>query len=119
MVSSPGSTGFRVRSDPKRQGPAAEPAPWAEVILVCVKCAAKLGRAHHGKSELRSDIKRALKDRGIKGVRVLATTCLDLCPKGGQTLALGHELASGTLRVLDEDGDADGVVNWLAGLRER
>jgi hypothetical protein len=119
MGSSIGSTRVRVPSTLKSRGPAAEAAPWSEVILVCVKCAAKLGRALHGKSELRGDIKRALKDRGIKGVRVLDTTCLDLCPKGGQTLALGRELASGTLRVLDEDGDADGVVNWLAGLRER
>jgi predicted metal-binding protein len=91
-----------------------EDAPFEDVILVCSKCAAKLGRGHKGKTELRGELKGALKRLGLsKAIRVADTTCLDLCPKNGQTVALGRELAAGQLRVVGADADGDDVAKLL------
>jgi predicted metal-binding protein len=91
-----------------------EAAPFKDVILVCSKCAAKLGRGHKGKTELRSELKSALKRLGLaKKIRVADTTCLDLCPKNGQTVALGRELAAGRLRVVGADADGEDVAKLL------
>jgi predicted metal-binding protein len=91
-----------------------EPAPWSDVVAICAKCAAKLGRGHKGKTELRGEIKQALKKRGLaEDIRVVETTCLDLCPKGGQTVATGRQLAKGRLTVVGPDADGEAVVTLL------
>jgi hypothetical protein len=91
-----------------------EDAPWSEVVLVCAKCAAKLGRGRKGKTELRGEIRHALKARGLgKRVRVVETGCLDLCPKDGQTIATGRQLAKGRLAVFGPRADGDEVVEGL------
>jgi predicted metal-binding protein len=91
-----------------------EPAPFEEVLLICSKCAAKLGRGHKGKAELRGELKQALKKRGLaKSMRVVETTCLDLCPKNGQTIALGRDLAAGRLWVFGPDADGEAVAKRL------
>ena len=91
-----------------------EPAPFEDVLIICSKCAAKLGRGRKGKTELRGELKHALKKRGLgKSVRVVETTCLDLCPKGGQTVALGRDLAAGRLWVVGPDADGEDVVKLL------
>ncbi len=93
-----------------------EPAPWSEVILVCAKCAAKLGRGSKGKTELRGEIKHALKHHGLgKSVRVAETTCLDLCPKNAQTIATRQGLAAGRLSVFGPEADGETVVEGLFG----
>ena len=94
--------------------PIDEPAPWSEVVLICAKCAAKLGRGRKGRTELRGEIKHALKHRGLgKQVRVVETTCLDLCPKNGQTIATRRSLAEGRLCVFAADADGTTVVGRL------
>jgi predicted metal-binding protein len=94
----------------------AEPAPWSDVVLICAKCAAKLDRGSRGKTELRGEVKQALKKSGLgKHVRVVETTCLDLCPKGGQTVATGSQLAEGRLMVVGPDADGEAVVKLLFG----
>jgi len=91
-----------------------EPAPFDDVVLICAKCAAKLGRGRKGKTELKGEVKDALKRHGLgKSVRVAETTCLDLCPKNGQTIALGGGLAEGRLWVLDADADGDTVAKLV------
>jgi hypothetical protein len=90
-----------------------EPAPWSDVVLVCAKCAAKLGRGHKGKSELRGEIKQAVKLAGLKGVRVADVGCLDLCPKNGQTVATSRQMAEGRLMVVGPQADGAAVVRLL------
>jgi hypothetical protein len=86
------------------------------VILICSKCAAKLGRGHKGKTELRGEVKHALKKAGLGGrVRVVDTTCLDLCPKGGQTVAIGAQLSQGILTFMGPEADGRQVVEALLG----
>jgi predicted metal-binding protein len=93
-----------------------EPAPWTEVVLVCAKCAAKLGRGSKGKTELRGEIKQALKRRGLgHSVRVVETGCLDLCPKDGQTVATGRQMGQGRLSVFAPEADGERVVKVLFG----
>jgi predicted metal-binding protein len=91
-----------------------ETAPFKDVILICSKCAAKLGRGHKGKTQLRGELKGALKRLGLaKTIRVADTTCLDHCPKKGQTIVLGRELAAGRLRVVGADADGEDVAKFL------
>jgi predicted metal-binding protein len=91
-------------------------APWSEVVLVCAKCAAKAGRGHKGKTELRGELKRALKRRGLgDSVRVLDASCLDLCPKDGQTVATGRQLADGQLLVVSPEASGEEVARLLFG----
>jgi len=94
--------------------PRTEPAPWSDVVVICTKCAAKLGRGHRGKTELRGEIKHALKHRGLgKRIRVVEVSCLDLCPKGGQTVATSRQMAKGRLTVVGPDADGEDVVKLL------
>jgi hypothetical protein len=91
-----------------------EPAPFDDVVLICSKCAAKLGRGRKGKTALKGEVKDALKRLGLgKRVRVAEITCLDLCPKNGQTIALGSGLAKGRLWVVDADADGDTVAKLV------
>ena len=93
-----------------------EPAPWSEVVLICAKCAAKLGRGRKGKTELRGEIRHALKRRGLgHDVRVVETGCLDLCPKGGQTIATARRMSEGHLSVFEPEADGERVVKVLFG----
>jgi len=92
-----------------------EPAPFTDLVLVCSKCAAKLGRGHKGKSDLRGEIKHALKQAGLKGVRVADVGCLDLCPKGGQTVGASRQIADGWLMVVGPQADGAAVVELLFG----
>jgi hypothetical protein len=90
-----------------------EAAPFRDLVLVCSKCAAKAGRGSRLKTELRGEIKTALKTRGVRKVRVLETGCLDICPKNGQTLAVGGLLAQGRLIVVPAKADGESVVDLL------
>ena len=93
-----------------------EAAPFEEAVFICSKCAAKVGRGRRGKTELRGEIKHALKAQGLgKKIRIVETTCLDLCPKGGQTVATLHLLAIGELVVVDGDASGEAVVERLFG----
>jgi len=85
-----------------KRGPAkAASAPFAEIVMVCAKCAKRQGV---GAKAVRGGLKRALKadPRGRK-VRVVETGCLGLCPKRSLTLATAGSLGEGRLLVLDPD----------------
>ncbi|WP_440221935.1 hypothetical protein ACQQ2N_12660 [Dokdonella sp. MW10] len=68
--------------------------PWRDVVFVCTKCMKRQDR-----ESLRDDLKRALKASGTRDVRVVASGCLDLCPKDAVTIAIGRELAGGAPRM--------------------
>jgi predicted metal-binding protein len=108
---------MKIEPRPAARQPSKEkPAPWTEVVLVCAKCAAKLGRGRKGKTELRGEIKHALKRRGLgHTVRVVETGCLDLCPKDGQTVATARQMSEGRLSVFEPEADGERVVKVLFG----
>jgi hypothetical protein len=109
-----GNNRARETLTPAMADPHFEDSPWSEVVLVCAKCAAKLGRGRKGKTELRGEIRHALKARGLgKRVRVVETGCLDLCPKDGQTVATGRLLSKGRLAVFGARANGQDVVHRL------
>lgn len=74
-------------------------APFAEIVMVCAKCAKRQGI---GAKAVRGGLRRALKaDRRGRKVRVVETGCLGLCPKRSLTLATAGSLGAGRLLVLD------------------
>lgn len=104
------------KHDPHKRAPlTTEPAPWHRVVLVCGKCVEKQSR-----EELRGDIKRALKQAGMRDVRVVLTGCFDLCPDDGVTFVLGSDLAGAVprLRVLANHADAERLLPLLQDARD-
>lgn len=60
---------------------------WSTVVLVCRECAKRTGPENHP-SALRKWLRKDL--RGGRGkVRVVESSCLDVCPKRGVTVAVG------------------------------
>lgn len=98
-------------------GPETQAAPWVDVVALCMKCASKRDALDHkGRPILRSVFKDAFKELGVKKrVRVVESTCFGLCPKHGQTVAVGSELVNGTLRVLEGEKDAIRLAEIIAG----
>lgn len=88
------------KAEVTKRGPAkAAAAPFAEIVMVCAKCAKRQGV---GAKAVRGGLKRALKaDRRGRKVRVVETGCLGLCPKRSLTLATAGSLGAGRLLVLD------------------
>jgi predicted metal-binding protein len=98
----------------KRHEPGAKAAtaPWSDLIVVCAKCAKRQGL---GGSEVRGELKRALRRaRPDRKVRVVKAGCLGLCPKRSLTVATGASLRAGRLIVLDPALDADAMARLLA-----
>lgn len=61
---------------------------WEEAILICTKCASKIrGEIYMGKTRLKGEIKESLKSEGLKSVRVLEVSCLDVCERGRVAVA--------------------------------
>ena len=88
-------------------------APFGEAVLVCGKCARKLGGGfgREGAHGLRRELKRAWKAAGRPGkLRVVETRCLGLCPKRRQVVATGASLAAGRLWVVEPGEAASGVL---------
>ena len=94
------------------KSPVAAKAPWTELLLVCGKCARKAGTPKFGKH-----LKSILKDSGAgKRIRIVDSTCLDLCPKNLITLALGREITRGRLLVAAPDRVEETATAILARL---
>lgn len=56
------------------------------VVFLCEKCGKG---ADFSSKDLKNELRSALKDRGEKGaVRVVLTSCMDLCPKDGIAAAI-------------------------------
>lgn len=94
-----------------------------EAVFVCKKCMKKQRDGVDGEgTALRKWLRRALKRAGLgKSVRVVETSCLDLCPKQGITLFRGRDLADSSmpLRVLRNGDDPQILLDWLADLHEK
>jgi hypothetical protein len=58
--------------------------PFADRVLMCAKCARKLGP---GGKAIRKSLKRALESGRWGKARLVKTGCFSLCPKRGQVLA--------------------------------
>lgn len=88
--------------------------PWSSIVFVCSKCTKRQDRG-----SFRRDLKRALKEHGNKNVRVVASTCLDVCPRHAITLAIAHDLGAvhPHLRVVDRQADIAALAQEIgAGL---
>ncbi|MCP4809707.1 MAG: (2Fe-2S) ferredoxin domain-containing protein [Proteobacteria bacterium] len=92
--------------------------PFQEIVLVCDNTrppgAPKHSCGDHGARAMRKSLKKALKAEGLWGekVRVLMTSCLDVCPKEGVICSFDR---GETLELVDADTETDLV---LARIRE-
>ncbi len=90
-------------------------APFAEIVMVCAKCAKRQGI---GAKAVRGGLKRALKaDRRGRKVRVVETGCLGLCPKRSLTLATTGSLGAGRLVVIDPSLEPAAMLDALLPAR--
>jgi predicted metal-binding protein len=61
---------------------------WSLPVLVCGECAKRTGPANQP-TVLRKWLRKELARRGLKrSVRVVESSCLDVCPKRGVTVAV-------------------------------
>lgn len=67
---------------------------WTTLVAVCAKC--KRGK------DVQKSLLGALKERRERGMRVVRTTCLDVCPKGGTTVSVAT--ATGLRTAVVRDG---------------
>ena len=73
---------FQGREEGQVQNVESVVADWEEAIFVCSKCAMKIkGETDGRKTRLKAELKDALRSEGIKGVRVLEVSCLDVCER--------------------------------------
>lgn len=84
-------------------------ARWRGVVFVCSKCMKRQDR------DVRDELKHALRKRDARDVRVVACSCLDLCPDDGITIAVGDELAASPpqLRVISRKQPVDELADEL------
>ena len=83
-------------------------------LLVCTNArppgAPKPSCGHHGAIALRDELKRAVKEAGLKGaLKVTATGCLDYCPAQGVAVGFYPEDAHYIV-----DAEADRAALWSA-----
>ena len=85
--------------------------PYDGVLLVCGKCSKKLGA--EGKA-LRKTLKHAVKEHLGKGqVRVVKTSCFDVCPKGAVTIASAGKQSPLTIAVAQPDAAPEEILAVL------
>ena len=78
-------------------------APWkGEILLACGKCQRKLRKGEDiaGLGKLKKTLKRAR-----RGLFVIRTPCLDVCPKGGVTVCTAEQVARGEFSILRTAAD--------------
>lgn len=80
---------------------------WTTLVAVCAKC-------KHGK-DVQKSLRGALKERRERGTRVVRSTCLDVCPKGGTTVSVAS--SAGLRTTVVRDGIA--AAELLDALGER
>ncbi len=87
--------------------------PWSErIVLVCDNCRApgaiKPSCGHHGAEELRNWLKARLRESGDwGGIRVVTTSCLDVCPEEGVTVSIQEDQEEPELWILDPEKDRE------------
>ena len=86
------------------------------VVLVCdtqrPDGAEKPSCGYHGASELRRFLKKRLKSEGLwgKDVRVLTTSCLDVCPNEGVICSFDN---GETLHLVDAEADREAILQSI------
>jgi predicted metal-binding protein len=64
---------------------------WSVPVMVCGECRKRTGPDNHP-SALRHWLRKELGQRGLKRkVRVVESSCLDVCPKGGVAVAIAAD----------------------------
>jgi hypothetical protein len=101
--------GYEVTSTAKRNE-----ASFADTVLICGKCARKLGP--DGKV-IRRSLKQALRSSCWAKVRLVDTRCFSLCPKGGQVLATVRRIGDRRLLVVEPGFDTENALDYLLRLR--
>jgi predicted metal-binding protein len=64
------------------------PTPWRNVVILCRKCGKKRGGGfgRKRKESLKTVLRKTLRNAGRRrDIRILETSCMGLCPKGGVT----------------------------------
>jgi hypothetical protein len=91
----------------------ARPSWERSVVLVCRECEHRVAR------RLKGALKDELRARGYgKAVRVVETSCLDVCPSRGATVAVANGLRPGSVRCFVATGPVDlGAI--VAAVEER
>ncbi len=86
------------------------------VVLVCdtqrPEGAEKPSCGFHGAAGLRGFLKKRLKAEGLwgKDVRVLTTSCLDVCPNEGVICSFDN---GETLHLVDAEGDREAILRRI------
>ncbi|OJT21404.1 hypothetical protein BO221_26650 [Archangium sp. Cb G35] len=86
-------------SEPKEVQPR-----WEGLVFVCRKCMKRAGA---------EDVRSTLKEELGRGVRVVRSSCLKLCPKGRVTVVVGSGEGMRCLLV-DPEEDADSLVRAVS-----
>jgi len=85
----------------------------AGLLVVCRKCDG------YTKS-LRRDLREALKARGLaKRVRVVESTCLDVCPKRATTVVLATPTGSDVALIPNSDRGAEALALFVRRFTKR
>jgi len=82
---------------------------WEGLVFVCRKCMKRAGA-----EELRGTLKEELG----RGVRVVRSSCLKLCPKGRVTVVVGGGERMRCFLV-DPEADVDALVRTVSGALDR
>ena len=93
------------------------------VVLVCAQNrpdgAKKPSCGHHGATELRAWLKTRLREEGVWGrVRVVTTSCLDVCPSRGVIVSFQGENGDHDLRLMDAQKDRQALLEEIMALEE-
>ncbi|HEX4711170.1 hypothetical protein [Phenylobacterium sp.] len=87
-------------------------APFADTVLMCRKCARKLGP--DGRAFRRS-LRQALESSRWGKVRLAETGCFSLCPKRGQVLATVRKIGDRRLLVVEPGAAVEPALDYLLG----
>jgi predicted metal-binding protein len=92
------------------------PTPWRDVIILCRKCGKKLdgGFGPKRKESLKDALRLSLRQAGQKRqVRIMETSCLGICPKGGVTAL--NATSPGTIHVIPTGVTGEDAMRTLLG----
>ncbi len=81
---------------------------WQSLILVCRKC------GKDADVDLRSELRDEVRSQGMKDqVRVVATSCLDICPKGQVAVAVARPGQPLRTFIVDARGKVGRVLRQM------
>lgn len=85
------------------------------LVLICEKCGKKIDSDDNPALAIRGELKNALKKSGEWGkVRVMSTSCLDVCPEKKIAVAFtGDKPGSATEAVTIEPDEGDALLELI------